>query len=46
MFMLAGEPFLLDYLNNFNDELKSLPFEEVEKKNISNRQLDRLFVKV
>ena len=32
-FMLAGEPFLLDYLNNFNDELKSLPFEEVEKKN-------------
>ena len=29
-----------------NDELKSLPFEEVEKKNISNRQLDKLFVKV
>lgn len=45
-FMLAGEPFLLDYLKNFNDELKSLPFEEVAKKNISNRQLDKLFVKV
>ena len=45
-FMLSGEPFLLDYLDNFQDELSNLPFKDLKKPPVSNRQLDLLFKKI
>tara|TARA_B100000035_G_scaffold276217_1_gene253730 strand:- start:11744 stop:12439 length:696 start_codon:yes stop_codon:yes gene_type:complete len=45
-FMLSGEPFLLDYLDNFRDELSDLPFKDLEKPPVSNRQLDLLLKKI
>ena len=46
VFMLAGEPFLLDYLNNFENEIGKLPFEELDKPVYDGKQLDKLFVKI
>ena len=46
IFMLAGEPFLNDYLNNFANEINNLPFEELEKPTYDGKQLDKLFVKL
>ena len=45
-FMLSGEPFLMDYLENFHDELCELPFKNLEKPPLSNLQLDLLFKKI
>ena len=46
VFMLAGEPFLMDYLNNFDNEINNLPFEELDKPVYDGKQLDKLFVKI
>lgn len=44
-FMLSGEPFLLDYLENFEEDLSSLKYQEVNKLNTNSKQFDKLYVK-
>ena len=45
-FMLSGEPFLLDYLSNFENEINNIPFQNIDKKPVSDKQLDLLFKKI